>query len=324
MIGSTRKVSKKKKSIDMLYGSKDGEKSFMGLPRCKNLDKLDADVAIIGAPCATPYKSVGPYCKDAPTAIRKAIGSYAGAIDHMDFDLGGPLLGDGSKKVVDCGDLDYDEKDAAANRKRIRKAITKIVEADAVPIVIGGDDSIPIPVFQALEGRGPFTILQIDAHIDWRDETEGERLGLSSTMRRASEMDHIERIIQTGQRAVGSARPGDFEDALAWGAEFFVARDVYINGIQPVLKAIPNGANVLISLDVDAFDPSIAPGVLARAPGGLSYWQVANLIQGVAKKARIAGFNIIEMVPDQDIDGLTALTSARTVCNVIGALCRQD
>lgn len=314
---------KKKKSIDMLYGSKGGDKSFMGLPQCKNLSKLDADIAIIGIPCATPYKSVGPYCQDAPAAIRKSIGSYAGAIDHMDFDLDGPLLGNGSKKVVDCGDLDFDPKDAPGNRKRIRKAIRSIVGANAVPVVIGGDDSIPIPVFEALDDRGPFTILQIDAHIDWREESEGERYGLSSTMRRASEMGHIERIIQTGQRATGSARPGDFKDAVDWGVEFFLAREVYINGIIPVLKAIPAGANVLISLDVDAFDLSIAPGVLARAPGGLSYWQVVNLIHGVAKKARIAGFNIIEMVPDQDIDGMTALTSARTVCNVIGALCRQ-
>lgn len=317
-------MSNKKKSIDMLYGSKDGQRSFMGLPRCKKLKNLDADVAIIGIPCASPYKSVGPYCREAPAAIRKEIASYAAALGHMDFDLGGPLLGDGSIRVVDCGDLDYDADDAAGNRKRIRKAIKKIIKHRAVPIVIGGDDSIPIPVFEALEGRGPFTILQIDAHIDWRDEAEGERYGLSSTMRRASEMDHIERIVQTGQRAVGSARPGDYQDALDWGAEFIVAREVYINGIQPVLRAIPDGAEVLISLDVDAFDPSIAPGVLARAPGGLSYWQVANLIHGVARKARIAGFNIVEMVPDQDIDGITALTAARTICNVIGALCRSN
>ena len=313
----------KKMSIDMLYGSADARKSFLGLPRCKKLKKLDADVAIIGAPCATPYPSVGPYCKDAPDAIRAAVAGYGGAINHMDFDLGGPLLGDTGKKVVDCGNLKYDEADAKRNRKRIRSAVTKVLENDAVPVVIGGDDSIPIPVFQAFEDRGPFTILQIDAHIDWREESEGVRLGLSSTMRRASEMDHIENIIQCGQRAVGSARSSDYEDALDWGAEFFVARELYVNGIDPVLKAIPRGANVLITLDVDALDPSICPAVLARAPGGMSYWQVVNLIHGVARKANIAGFNIIELVPEQDIDGLGALNAGRIVCNAIGTICRQ-
>ncbi|MGI9415373.1 MAG: arginase family protein [Hyphomicrobiales bacterium] len=314
----------KKKSIDMLYGSKDARKAFLGLPRCKKLKKLDADVAIIGAPCATPYPSVGAYCRDAPDAIRAAIAGYGAAVDHMDFDLGGPLLGDPAKKVVDCGNLKFDEADAGGNRKRIRSAVSRILEHEAVPIVIGGDDSIPIPVFEAYEGRGPFTILQIDAHIDWRDTSEGVRFGLSSTMRRASEMDQIDRIIQCGQRAVGSARPSDHRDALDWGVEFFVARELYIKGVDPVLDAIPSGANVLISLDVDALDPSICPAVLARAPGGLSYWQVVNLIQGVARKANIAGFNIIELVPEQDIDRLGALTAARIICNAIGTICRQS
>ncbi|MGI9415499.1 MAG: arginase family protein, partial [Hyphomicrobiales bacterium] len=71
-------------------------------------------------------------------------------------------------------------------------------------------------------------------------------------------------------------------------------------------------------------DPSICPAVLARAPGGLSYWQVVNLIQGVARKANIAGFNIIELMPEQDIDGLGALTAARITCNAIGTICRQS
>jgi agmatinase len=78
-------------------------------------------------------------------------------------------------------------------------------------------------MLQALEGQGPLTILQIDAHIDWRREVEGERWGLSSTMRRASEMAHVERIIQVGQRGMGSARPADMEDALRWGVHFIPA-----------------------------------------------------------------------------------------------------
>ena len=69
--------------------------------------------------------------------------------------------------------------------------------------MIGGDDLVPIPLFEAFAGRGSYTVLQIDAHIDWRDDVNGERLGLSSTMRRASEMGQIGRIIQVGQRGIG-------------------------------------------------------------------------------------------------------------------------
>lgn len=313
-----------KKNIMQLYGAGENVSTFLGLPACEDMSAFDADVAIIGMPCATPYAAVGPYCEDAPQAIRTAIASFAGAIHHHDFDLGGPLLGDGSKRVVDCGDIAYDENDAAGNRDRIRDAIRTVVSAGATPIVIGGDDSIPIPVFEALEGRGPFTILQIDAHIDWRDDVDGERQGLSSTMRRASEMKHIERIIQVGQRNTGSARPADQQAAVDWGVTFISARDIHRNGTDQVLDLIAPGTQVLITLDCDALDPTSIPAVLARAPGGLTYWQTVDMIHGVADKAHIAGFNIIELVPNLDIDGMGALCAGRIVCNAIGTMCRQS
>ncbi len=311
-----------KKSISQMLGGGDIE-TFLDAPKCTDMAQFDADVAIIGAPCATPYPAIGAYCKDAPGAIRDAIAVYAGAAGHYDFDLGGPIFGDGSTRVVDCGDLGYDEADGAANRARLRSAIQTVVGKGAVPIVIGGDDSIPIPVFEALEGRGPYTILQIDAHIDWREEVQGETKGLSSTMRRASEMDHIERIIQVGQRNTGSARPGDVKDAIDWGVTFIGAREVHASGVKQALDLIPAGAQVLISLDCDGLDPAVCPAVLGRAPGGLSYWHVVDMIHGVADKARIAGFNIIELVPNMDVDGIGALAAGRITCNVIGRLCRR-
>jgi agmatinase len=192
-----------------------------------------------------------------------------------------------------------------------------------VPIVIGGDDSVPIPMFEAFQDRGRFTIVQIDAHIDWRDEVAGERWGLSSTMRRASEMGHIEGIVQVGPRAIGSARPGDFEDAKAWGANIIPARAVHEHGIGPVLDAIRPGSEVLVTFDCDGLDPAIMPAVIGPAPGGLTYWQSIGILHGIAAKARLAGFDIVELVPERDVAGLGALTAARIVVNVLGLLARQ-
>ena len=112
--------------------------------------------------------------------------------------FGEPLLPGGPADACDLGDLPWSE-DSAANRDAIRAAVSAILDRGAVPVLLGGDDSIPIPMLQAFEGRGKFTIVQIDAHIDWRDDVGGERWGLSSTMRRASEMAHIERH-HTGRR----------------------------------------------------------------------------------------------------------------------------
>ena len=183
----------------------------------------------------------------------------------------------GESGAVDCGDLPFDEEDSHGNRGRIRGAISKILERNAVPVVLGGDDSVPIPMFEAYAGRGDFTILQIDAHIDWRDEVQGERFGLSSTMRRASEMRHVARIVQVGQRGIGSARSAEYDDALAWGVHFISAREVHANGVAGALRHVPSSARVIVSLDVDGMDPSVMPGVIGRAPGGLSYWDVDRI-----------------------------------------------
>ena len=292
--------------------------TFLGLPACQDLDGLQARVAILGAPCASPYKSVGAYCAGAPSAIREAIVGWSANIQHVDFDLDRPLFADGQVSAVDCGDLDYDENDAPGNRARIRNSVSKILNAGALPIVLGGDDSIPIPVFEAFAGRGDLSVLQIDAHIDWRDEVQGERWGLSSTMRRASEMAHVTNIIQVGKRGIGSARAADYQAALDWGVRFFSAREVYRDGIAGVVDAVPPDGNVIISLDCDGLDPSVIPGVIGRAPGGLDYWQTVEIIHGVAAKANLVGFNIVEFMPERDVDALGALVCARIVSNVIG------
>ena len=260
--------------------------------------------------------------RDGPGGNSSGVAGYAANRLHQDFDLGGPILGETGTRVVDCGDLPNDEADAAGNRDRIRDAVTKMLEQGVCPVVLGGDDSIPIPMMQAYQGRGHFTVLQIDAHIDWRDEVQGERLGLSSTMRRASEMPWIDRIVQVGARAMGSARPSDYQDALDWGVNFVLARDLHAKGIGQVLDHIPAGAEVLISLDVDGLDPTIMPAVIGPAPGGLTYWQMVELLHGLAAKARIAGFAMVEFFPARDIQGLGALTAARIVCNALGLVAR--
>ncbi|MCP5082713.1 MAG: arginase [Alphaproteobacteria bacterium] len=308
--------------IGTMFGA-GGADTFMGLPPCFDVTQIEAKIGLIGVPCATPYPSVGPYCSGAPAAMRAVMSHYGDNIQHMDFDLGGRVFPDGEVCAVDCGDLPYDENEARANRKRIRDAVCWMLDRGAVPIVMGGDDSIPIPVVQSFEGRGDLTILQIDAHIDWREEVGGVQMGLSSTMRRSSETPHVTKIIQAGQRAIGSARPEDYEDAVAWGTKFITAQKIHKEGTAQVIEQIDSGSDVLISLDVDALDPSIVPAVLGPAPGGLSYYQVVEMIQGVAGKARIAGFNIVELFPERDVNGLGALNAARIVINALGHVARQ-
>ena len=193
-----------------LFGGK-VMKGLMDIPFAEPGNTNNADIVVMGAPIATPYQSVGAYCADAPDAVRAAFG-WPGVLDHHDFDLGGKILVNNTH-AVDWGNLPCSESDFAHNRALISANVTAALDGGAVPIVIGGDDSTPIPVLQAYEDHGPVTVVQFDAHIDWRDEVGGERLGLSSNMRRASEMAWVENIIQIGARGLGSARPQDYDDA---------------------------------------------------------------------------------------------------------------
>ncbi len=297
--------------------------TFMGIPRCRDLSRLPARIALIGADGCTPYPAVGFYCAGGPAAIRAAGAAYAANLAHVDFDLGGPVF-PAVVDAVDAGDLPQDPEDAAGNRARIFGAVSQVLDRGAVPVLIGGDDSLPIPMLEAFGARGKtYTILQIDAHIDWRDEVGGERLGLSSTMRRASEMGHVERIVQLGARGIGSARAVDLQDALDWGVEFVPAGEVARNGVWRAVDLIPDGAEVIICLDVDALDPSVMPAVIGRTAGGLSYWQVLELVGAVAEKARIAGFDMVEFMPERDIDGLGAMVAAQLLAGVMGIVARQ-
>jgi len=295
--------------------------TFMGLPSVAPGD-VTGGVAILGVDGCTPYASVGSYCAGGAAAIRAGAAPYAANAAHVDFDLAGPMVPEGAV-AVDCGDIAVDPGDAAGNRARIGAVIATVLARGAVPVLLGGDDSVQIPMLAALAAEGPLAILQIDAHIDWRDEVAGERWGLSSTMRRASEMAGVGPIVQVGQRGIGSARRQDVADARAAGVTFVSAREVAAEGIARALAAVPEGARVAICLDVDGLDPAIMPAVIGRTAGGLGYWDVLGLIEGVAAKARIAAVGVVEFMPERDIDGQGALLGAQMVAGIVGVVARQ-
>jgi len=290
-----------------------------------DIDLSAAHAAIFGAPHGTPYPDIPnePYA-GAPDALRAALGKDSGWEHHWDFDLDGPLLNDTDFSIADLGNLMTQSEDGPGNRDLIRTATEHIVSQGCIPIMIGGDDSTPIPFFEGLASRGPVTVVQIDAHIDWREERRGEPLGYSSTMRRASEMSHVENIIQVGIRGLGSARREEVVFARDWGAEIITARAVHEGGLAPILAHIQANANCVVTLDCDGFDSGIMPAVAAPTPGGLTYMQVIDLIHGLSAKANIVGFDMIEFVPERDANGTASLMAGRVIANLFGALARKQ
>jgi agmatinase len=297
--------------------------SFLGLPTHLGDDRMPRVVIFgVGHGSTYPGKDSSGYAL-AADAIRAASQDDAPLVEHWDFDLGGPLFDGTPGCCVDAGDIQTTMHDNVGNRARIEKKTREVLALQAVPILLGGDCSVTYPFLTGFTDYGPVWILQIDAHIDWRDEVQGERYGYSSPMRRASEMPHVAGIVQVGLRSVGSARITDVEAARRYGSRFVTAREIHAYGVEAALQHIPEGARVVVTLDCDNIDPSIMPGVAARTPGGLTYTQVIDLLAGLGRRARIVGFDLVELYPPADIDGMSALTAARLVVNAIGSIVRQ-
>ena len=298
--------------------------SFHNFPIINDLDNFKADVAFLGIPFGDPY-SMGEASNDqsnAPTHIRRYCERALRGLDRYDFDIGGTLLNGEDITVVDCGDVIGEAKDVIGNHDRSEEAVRKVLSSGAMPIILGGDHAIPIPVFRALENHGPITLVQVDAHIDWRDVFHGVSYGLSSVIRRASEMDHIHEIFQIGLRSAGSARPEEAEAALDYGSNLITDIELQEVGMKAILDRIPDNQNYYLTIDADGVDPTIMPAVAGPAPGGVNYAQMRTLIQGLVKKGRVLGMDIVEITPAKDVNGISAITTGRFICNLIGTTVR--
>jgi agmatinase len=193
-------------TLPLTVPPKSRNESFLWSPVVTDLDALDADIAILGIPYGNPYsiEDVTNDQSNAPTAIREASDRAVRSLERYDFDLGGTLFAGKPINMADCGNVPADVRNLKGHSWRAEQVVRKILSKGALPIVFGGDHAISIPVLRAYEGRGPITLVQIDAHIDWRDEVDGVREGLCSPIRRASEMEHIDRIFQIGIRSQGN------------------------------------------------------------------------------------------------------------------------
>jgi agmatinase len=293
--------------------------TFANLPHRSLHDLADVTAAILGVSEASPYKPGRPSnSAAAPGALRLAAASFAGQLTQLDFDLGCPLLP--AAGLVDCGDVPTDPADAAGNRRMIETAVRQLLEAGVVPVVLGGDDSVPIPVFAAYEGRGPFTVLQIDAHVDWGDVIQDNPFGYGSPMRRAAEMGWIDKMVQIGIRGLGSGASWQINDAREWGSQLVESRRFHQDA-QAAIDLIAPGAQVLVTIDCDGLDPAVLPAVNMPTPGGLTYEDVITILHGVHARAAIAGFVLTELVPERDdAYRLSALTAARIVSVALGLI----
>ncbi len=296
--------------------------TFGKYPYQPNWDAIDADVAILGAPFdfGTQWRAGARF---GPRGLREASTLFSfghgGAYDHED---GVTYLSNDDVKILDLGDADIVHTDTKTSHANIEFGVRKILAANALPVVLGGDHSINIPCINAFDEdcarNGPIHVVQIDAHLDFVDERHGVRCGHGNPMRRAAEKPYVSGLSQLGIRNVSSTAREGYEQARAMGSDILSVRQIRALGIDAVVNRVPAGARYYLTIDIDGFDPSIAPGTGTPSHGGFIYYEVLEILAALAKRGTVVGIDLVEVAPDYDHSGSTAILGAQLLMNVIG------
>jgi agmatinase len=295
-----------------------GISTFGKSPYQPDWTAIDADVAILGAPFdfGTQWRAGARF---GPRAVREASTlfsfGHAGAYDHED-----DVTYLEAVRMMDIGDADIVHTDTVTSHANIEAGVRAILAAGALPVVIGGDHSINIPCIRAFDGQGPIHVVQIDAHLDFVDVRHGVRFGHGNPMRRAAEQAHVTGLSQFGIRNVSSTARDGYDAARAMGSDILSVRQVRKLGVETTLARIPEGARYYVTIDIDAFDPSIAPGTGTPSHGGFLYYEVLELLAGLATRGEVVGIDLVEVAPDYDHTGTTAILAAQVLLNFLGRI----
>lgn len=297
--------------------------TFGKYPYVEDWAALQADVAVLGAPfdCGAQWRSGA---RMGPRAIREASTlfafGHAGAYDHED---GVTYLRPDKLRIVDMGDADIVHTDTLQSHANIETGVRAALAAGALPVVLGGDHSVNIPCINAFSDQAPIHIVQIDAHLDFVDERHGVRYGHGNPMRRAAEKPWVTGLSQIGIRNVSSTTRDGYEAAQAMGSDIVSVRQARKMGTEALLARIPEGVRYYLTIDIDGFDPSIAPGTGTPSHGGFLYYEILELIDGLTKRGEVVGIDLVEVAPDYDRTGTTAILAAQLLLNTIGRVMHQ-
>lgn len=296
-------------------------RTFFEAPPCSNLDELSANVAFLGIPFDSGV--VGrPGTKFGPDAIRDADGyRYVNyqentvASGYFDVDAGVERLK--GITMADCGDVDIIPGGSDKNYERMTEIVRKVLQQGAFPVVVGGDHTITYPVVRAFDSYDSLDIVHFDSHIDFSDESKGNRIYHGSPLRRASELPFVRNITQIGIR---STRKKPYFEAMEYGVKVITLRKFKQLGVEQTVESIPQAENLYVTIDIDVLDPSIAPGTGTPVSGGLNYLELVLLLEGVIGRGKVVGFDLVEVSPPFDWAQLTSRVAATIMRDFLGAI----
>ncbi|WP_137391573.1 arginase family protein [Rhodoligotrophos defluvii] len=295
--------------------------TFFRSPPHEDLATLDTDIAFLGIPydCGIGFR---PGTRFGPRDMRTMSVRYSAWGGHKPngyWDVNQRKRFLKGVRMADCGDVDIAYYDFETNRRNITSSIERILDRGAFPVLIGGDHSVTFPNVCAFSRFGPLDIVHIDAHMDWRDEIGGVKFANASPLRRSKELPFVRNMVHLGIRDVRTS-DDQIADAEAAGAMVFTREAIRELGPDAVLERFPKLGNTFVTIDIDGLCPSIAPGTGSPTADGLLYHEVRKILQGVAARSNIVGFDLVEVNPMVDEHGRTSLLASTLILEFLGAI----
>jgi agmatinase len=294
-----------------------------GIP-AEDLSALDADVAFLGVPYDLGHASK-PGARLGPASIREASSaSVAGPLGPKDAgfhdrETGRELLS--GIRVVDVGDVDVPVANVEQSLANVTTAVSAIVARKAMPVVVGGDHSITFAVLRGFKDAGRrIHVVHFDAHQDFGDiGPAGDVFGHGNHLRHAAELPWVSGMTMVGLRGLARGNGGTANEVRRRGYEMISSSDIVQHGVEAAVARIPMAESYYVTLDIDVLDPAIAPATGTPVPGGLSYYQLCDILDRIAARGRLAGFDVMEVSPPYDLNDATASLAAYVALRFLGS-----
>lgn len=292
-----------------------GIATMMRLPSASSAQGLDA--AFIGIPLdiGTSNRSGTRF---GPRQIRQE------SVMLRPYNMGTGAAPFEQLQVADLGDIAINPYSLADSVQRIEQAYDQILQHRCIPLTMGGDHTLTLPVLRAIARQhGPVGLIHIDAHADTNQQMFGEPIAHGTTFCRAYEEGLLapQRVVQIGLRGSGYAAD-DFNWSRQQGFRVVTAEQCWYQSLAPLMAEIRQQMGqgpVYLSFDIDGLDPAFAPGTGTPEVGGLSVWQGLEIIRG-CQGLTLVGGDVVEVSPPYDRSGNTALLAANLLFEMLCVL----
>ncbi len=299
--------------------------SFMRAPAVTDFTRLDADIAILGAPTdeGTPWK---PGSRFAPRKIREMSVRYAGygptqsQKGYYDIEEDRRYLEYERQhnRIVDCGDSDIIYTNVRRTFDNITKDVRRILRAGAFPVVLGGDHAVTYPVVRAYEER--LNVVHFDAHLDYRPFVHGVQWANGNPIRNVAQLKTCHHIIQVGIRSLRTSQ-SDVADSRARGNDIVTVPELKRRGAKAIVDRLPATEPVYVSIDIDVLDLPLVPGCSSSEPNGLTYDELRQALFAIARGREVIGFDMVEVNPMIDVaSDNTSLVATQLTIEFLGRI----